>query len=241
MKLGQSFLGIAPEAFQPIDIDLAGRKAFAMIDPQMPVPTEHQRIVASEFVGINDRASADRLDRPIQQTLGRHIPDHLDLHDPVSLENSEDGDLSSRTTSTFSLASASEVGLIQFDLAVHQQLAIQIGQNRTAQNRDGLEHGGITQPDLLRNLAARELYFKELDDPQPALIRNSQPIDPSAREIVECIIAPLTAIPLARDPVDFSAPTACTENTAIFCTRFFKEQPGSIFRFTDELKSLEFH
>jgi len=241
MKLGQPFLRIAPEAFQAVDIDLAGRKPLAVIDSQMPVPTEHQGIVASEFVGIDNRASADRLDRHVQQTLGRNIADHLDLHDPVSLENSEDGNLSGCASTAFALASASEVGLVQLDLAGHEQLAVQVGQNCPAQDGDGLEHGRITQPDLLSDLPAGQLHLKELQDPQPALVRNSQPTDPPAREVVERITAALTAVPFAHDPVEFSAPAACTENTAISCTRFFKEQSGSIFRFSDELKGPELH
>ena len=241
MKLGQPFLRVAPEALQAVDINLAGGKAFAVIDSQMPVATEHQRIVASEFVGVDNRASADCFNGPIQQTLGRDIPDHLNLYDAVSLENAEDGDLPRCASTAFALASASEVGLVQLDLSVHQQLAIQVGQDRPPQNRDGLEHSRITQSDLLSNLAARELYFKELDDPQPALIRNSQPVDPSAREVMERIATAFTAVPFVNNPIDFSAPTPCTENTAISCTRFFKEQAGSIFRFSDELKGLELH
>jgi len=241
MKLGQSFLCIAPEALQAVDIDLAGGKALPMIDPQMPVSAEHQGIVASELIRVDNGTPADCFNRHVQQTLGRDIPDHLDLHDPISLENTEDGDLSSRAPSASPLASASKVGLIQFNLTVHQQLAIQLGQNGPAQNRDGLQNRRITQSDLLSNLTARELYFKELDDPKPALIGNSQPIDPSARKIMKRITAVFTAVPFAQDPVDFPASTPCTENTAIFGTRFFKEQSGSIFRFTDEFKGLEFH
>jgi hypothetical protein len=55
------------------------------------------------------------------------------------------------------------------------------------------------------------------------------------------ITAAFAAVPFAQDPVDFPASTPCTENTAIFCTGFFKEQSGSIFRFPDELKGLELH
>jgi len=73
------------------------------------------------------------------------------------------------------------------------------------------------------------------------LIRNSQPVDPPARKVMERVAAAIAAVPFARNPVAFSAPTACTENTAISCTRFFKEQAGSIFRFSDELKGLELH
>ena len=241
MKLGQPFLRIAPKTFQAVDIDLAGREALAMIDSQMPVSAEHQRIVAAEFVGIDNRAPADRLDRHVQQTLRRDISNDLDLHDAVSLENSEDGDLPGRASSAFPLASASEVGLVQLDLSVHQQLPIQVGQDRQAENGHGFEHGRITQSDLLGDLAARQLHLKELDDPQPLLIRNPQPVDPPARKVMERVAAAIAAVPFTRDPVAFSAPTACTENTAISCTRFFKKQSGSIFRFTDELKGLDLH
>jgi hypothetical protein len=241
MKLGQPFLCIAPEALQAVDIDLAGGKALPMIHPQMPVSAEHQGIVAAELIRVDNGAPADCFNRHVQQTLGRDIPDHLDLHDPVSLENSEDRNLPGRAATAFALASAPKVGFIQFNLTVHQQLVIQLGQNRPAQDRDGPQHGRITQPDLLGDLSGRQLHLKKLDDPQPALIRNSQPIDPSAREVMKRITAALAAIPLAHNPIDFSAPTACTGNAAIFRTRFFKEQSGSMFRFPDELKGLELH
>ena len=79
----------------------------------MPVSTEHQGIVASELIGIDNGAVADGLDHPIQQALGRHISNPFDLDDAISLENSEDGDLSGRASPSFALASASEVGFIQ--------------------------------------------------------------------------------------------------------------------------------
>jgi hypothetical protein len=241
MKLGQPFLRIAPEALQAVDIDLAGGKALPMIYPQMPVSAEHQGIVASELICVDNGTPADCFNRHVQQALGRDIPDHLDLHDPVSLENSEDGDLSSRAATAVALASAPEIRLIQFNLTVHQQLLIQLDQNRPAQDRDGLQNRRVAQSDLLSNLAGRELHLKELDDPQPALIRNSQPIDPSARKVMKRIPAAFAAVPFAQDPIDYPASTPCTENTAIFCTGFFKEQSGSIFRSPDELKGLELH
>jgi hypothetical protein len=212
-----------------------------MIHPQMPIPTEHQGIIASELIRVDNGAAADRFNCHIQKALSRNISNHFDLHDAVSLENAEDGDLSSRASTPFALASAPEIGFIQFNLPCHEQIAVQMGQDRPPQNRDGLEHGRITQPDLLGDLSGGQLHLKELNDPQPPLIRNSQPVDPSAREIMERITAPLAAVPLADDPVDFSASTPCTENTAILCTHFFKEQSGTTFGFSDELKRLELH
>lgn len=241
MKLGQPFLRIAPKAFQPIDIDLAGGEALAVIDSQMSVPAEHQSIVAAELVGVDNRASANGFDGHVQQTLRRDISNDLDLHDAVSLEKSEDGDLSGRASTAFPLASASEIGFVQFNLTPQKKIAVQVSQDCPPQNRDRLERGRITQSDLLGNFAAGQLHLKELEDPQPLLIRNSQPVDPPARKVMERVAAAIAAVAFARDPIAFSAPTACTENTAISCTRFFKEQSGSIFRFTDELKGLELH
>ncbi len=41
MELDQPFLGIAPETFYPINIDLPTGKSFRMINIQMPVTAEH--------------------------------------------------------------------------------------------------------------------------------------------------------------------------------------------------------
>jgi len=241
MELGQPLLRIAPESLQAIDIDLAGGKALAMIHPQMPIPTEHQSIIASELIRVDNGAPADRLDRHVQQALGRDISNHFNLHNPVSLKNAEDGDLPGRASTPFALASAPEVGFVQFNLTGHKKLAVQMGQDCPSQDRDGLEHGRIAQPYLLSHLAGGQLHLKELNDPQPALIRNSQPVDPPAREVMERVATPLATVSLAHDPIDFSASTPCTKNAAIFPTRFFKEQSSSIFRFTDEFKGLELH
>jgi len=241
MKLGQPLLGITPETLQAVNVDLAGGKPLAVIYPQVPVATEHQGIVAAEFVGINNRATADGLDRHVQKTLGRDIPNHLDLHNAASLENSEDGDLPGGPSTPLAPASAPKVGFIQFNLPFEEQLPIQVRQDRQPQDGDRFEHRGITQSHLLGDPAARQLYFKELNDPQPALIRNSQPVNPSTGEVMERVTTTLAPVPSAHDPVDFLAATPCTKNTAVFCTRFFKEQSGSIFRFSDELKGLEFH
>lgn len=50
---------------------------------------------------------------------------------------------------------------IQFDLASHEQIRIQLGQNRKPQDSHRLEHDRITQPDLLSNSSGGKLHFKE--------------------------------------------------------------------------------
>lgn len=241
MKFGQPFLCVAPKTLQTVDVDFSGGKAFPMIDPQMPVATKHQRVVTSKLVGIDDRAAADGLDGHIHQTLGRDVSNHFDLHNAVSLEDSEDRNLPGRPATAFSLAAASEIGLIQFNLARQEQLPIHMSQGGPSKQGDGLQDRWIAQSDLLSNPAGRQFDLKELDDPQPAFIRNSQPVDPPTRKVMERITTPLTAVSSAQEAVVFPASAPCTKNTPIFCTRFSKEQSRSIFRFTDELKGFQFH
>ena len=50
MKFGQALLCVIPETLQAIDINPARGETFSMINPQMSVTAEHQRIVASEFI-----------------------------------------------------------------------------------------------------------------------------------------------------------------------------------------------
>lgn len=209
-----------------------------MIDSQIPIAAEHQRIIASEFIGIDNRASSDRFNRHLQQTLGRDIPDPFHLDDPISFQNPKNRRLPGGSTAPFALAFVSEIGFIQFDLARHEQIRIQPGQNRKLQDSDRLEHGRITQPDLLGNSSAGELHFKKFDDPHPFLKWNSKSINPSTGEIMERITISPAAVALPDNSIDPSIPTSCTKNTAIFPTRFYKEQSGSILRSPDELKAL---
>lgn len=89
-----------------------------MIDAQMTVSTKHKSIVASEAIGVNDGPSPDRLDCHIQDFLSGEVRHYLSLHHTVSLENTEDGNLSCGTTASLTLSAAPEVGFIHFDFAV---------------------------------------------------------------------------------------------------------------------------
>ena len=45
MELNEPLLSVTPEPFNAIDIDLAIAKVFAMVKIDMPVATEHKRII----------------------------------------------------------------------------------------------------------------------------------------------------------------------------------------------------
>ena len=99
----------------------------------------------------------------------------------------------------------------------------------------------ITQPRLLRRLARRNLQFKQLDQPQPALECNPQLAEPSSRKVMKRIATSFTTIPFADNPVDFIAVTAGAKNTAIFPTLFSKVQPSSILGFKQFFKAFNVH
>jgi len=54
MEFGETFLGIAPEAFQTLNINFARGKSFPMVNAPMAVSAEHQGVITPEFIGVND-------------------------------------------------------------------------------------------------------------------------------------------------------------------------------------------
>ena len=241
MKLSQPLLGITPKTFQTVDVNFSMGEAFSMIYSQMPIPAKHQCIIASEFICVDNGAPTNRFNSHIQKTLSSDIPKNIHLYDAISLEDSEDWDLSSSPSATISFSSFSKVGFIHFDFPYQEQIRVSLGQDGQSDNGKGFENRRIAQSYLLGNLTGRNFHLKEFDDPQPAFIGDSQPVDPTSCKVMKGITTAFTAVPFIDDSVYFSASTTCTKNKAIFPTGFFKEQTGSIFRFTDEFKGLELH
>ena len=58
MELNDSLFCLAPESFKAVNVDFPPIKSLPMVDPAVPASTEHQRIIASEFVRMHNRASS---------------------------------------------------------------------------------------------------------------------------------------------------------------------------------------
>ena len=159
-----------------------------MIHLQVPISAEHQAVVALELVGVDNGSSADLLDREPHQRFGRNIRNHGNLNNAVPLQDSEDGHFAGRPSSTFSLALAAKVSLIQFDLPAQQSLGIaSVAQDRKTNGPHGFIHCPVRQTHLLRHLTDRNLQFKELDQGQPLSAGQSPLVDPPSRKLVEGI------------------------------------------------------
>lgn len=191
MVLDESFLGPAPESLHAVDVDLAGREIFPMVHLQMPVAAEHEAVIASELVRVNDRPPADLLDGEPQKGLCRYIGHDIHLNQAVSLQNAKDGDLAGSASSPVAFSSAAEVGLIQFDLSAQKRGDILgMAQNAHANRVHGTIDGLIRQFHLSGHLVDRYFQFKELEEGQPLDTAQASVVDPATGEVMERIIAP---------------------------------------------------
>ena len=59
MEFLEPLFGLAPEPFDPVDVDFPIGKAFAMIDPFMTKSVHHQSIITSEPIGVDQTSPLD--------------------------------------------------------------------------------------------------------------------------------------------------------------------------------------
>jgi len=241
MKLDNSLFGITPKPFQTINIYPPRRKPPLMVHSQMPIATKHQGIITSKFIRIDNGSSSHFPDGHVQQRLRRHVLDHLHPHRPISLVNAENRDFPGCPSASLPFPSASKIGFIQLNFALEKSFFALAAQKGQTKYRDGSENSWITEANLLGNLPCREFHFKEFDNPEPFLIRDPELVNPSVREIMEAVFAPLTSIPFVGNSINFSAAATCTKNRVTFPTRFFEKKPSPIFRFCNKFKGLKFH
>lgn len=238
VKLGKPFLGVTPEAFQAVNINLACCKSFSMVNPQMAIPAEHQGIIAPEFIGVNYRAASDHLYGLVKQAFGSDVLNHRHLHFSVSLEYTEDRNLACRSPATLTFSTAAEIGFIEFDLAGGPEIAFSCQQGVSDQMTHPQDRR-IAQTDLRGHLVRGDIEFKELYDPQQLFQRYPALSNPPVREVMKGVSAAFTAEFLAFQAIDFIALTGAAENMAIFPAEFPEEQSGPVFCFPYEFKGFE--
>src|SRR6476620_1087428 len=89
VMLDELALRVAPEPLEPIDVHLAPTEVPSVIDLEVPVPTEGERVVRGPLVRVDERAALDPPERLIAQRLRTAVGDHTDLHVAVALEDAE--------------------------------------------------------------------------------------------------------------------------------------------------------
>jgi len=167
MVFDQPFLGVAPESLDAVDVNFPGGESFFMVDFEMPIPTEHQRVITPIFVCVHDGSPSHRFDCERKQSLGRDIFDSLNLNHAIPLKYAKYGHFSRRTPSSFAFSLTSEIRFIELDFTAEKVMIRRVGHQRQSNDCNGLKHGGITKPDLLCDLPGTKIKLEEFDHPQP--------------------------------------------------------------------------
>lgn len=89
MMFNQSLFGVRPKTFQAININFSQSKTLTMVDPQMPISTKHQGIIASEFIRIDNTSSSDQFNGHVQKGFGSYVWNHIDFNHAITLQNAE--------------------------------------------------------------------------------------------------------------------------------------------------------
>jgi hypothetical protein len=232
-----SFFGKTPESLHPIDIDLTGGEELFVVDFDVAVSAEHEAVVAFEFIGIDDTASANSFHGEVEQGVCRDIVDYLDFDHPLALQDTENRYFIVCSSAPFPLSSSTEIGFIHLNLSTEQRCPFRgTGHDRFPDHRDRFEDCWITEPHLSSDLACRQLKFKEFYDPQPVPGGYLNGIDPASTKVMECVSTTLTAKPSANDSIYLVASTSTAETTVVFPTCFCQKTPGSMFSLYKELK-----
>ena len=166
-----------------------------MVNFNMPVPTKHKGVIASELVSVDNTASSHRLDREIQERLSSDIFERFDLYHAITLKNTEYRHFVGGSTTSWAFSAASEVALIHLDLTAEKLRSIGGMRHNSHTDRvHGFQHSGVTQAHLLCDTSGRQLYFKELDYPQPLCAGDVDSIDPSTAEVMKPVATTPTAV-----------------------------------------------
>lgn len=89
MIFHQRFFRKGPESFNPVDVDFSLFERALVVDSEMPVSAEHERIIPTPFVSTGDWTVPGILDGFIQQRFSYPICENADGNFPPALQDSE--------------------------------------------------------------------------------------------------------------------------------------------------------
>jgi len=187
----QTFLGKAPETFEPVDIDLAaGIDLVAVVDFEVALAAEYQGIVDMELVRVDDASPANLLHRHAYERLGFDVGDDLYVDESVPFQDAKHGNLSCSSAATFPFAPAAEVGFVELDLTAQERFCIGcVSEYGSTNNHDNSVSDLVGNCHLLGDLPGGKLQLEELDDPEPLVAGKVDEIEPPSREVVERVPA----------------------------------------------------
>ncbi len=109
-------LGLVQKIYNRIDVVLSVHEPFRMIDPHVVEIGDIQRIIAPESVRVHDTVRQDHTIHDGEKRRAPGVGDHDRVDPSTSLQQAENRDFASSTSTTFAFPDSSEIALIDFNL-----------------------------------------------------------------------------------------------------------------------------
>jgi len=184
-----AFLGVTPEALQPVDVHSATREVFPVVHAKVSVAAEHERVVALVSVRVDDASPTNLLDRESQHILCPGGGKHFHEDSSLPLQNAENRDFAGGASSPFPFSLPSKIRFVDFDFTAKGHVVGGMRQDGGTDRVDGFIRRIVGEAKLLSDLSDGEFQFEELDETQPLSGGKIPLVDPAAREVMEGIAA----------------------------------------------------
>ena len=113
--------GLVPEVLDPVDMVPFLDEFLGMVDPVMPELGDIENIVGAEAISIDDTVGFDALMNNTEQCLRLGIRDRDRVGSSAALEQAKDRNLVCCAASPVALPTASEIALVDFNLAIEKR------------------------------------------------------------------------------------------------------------------------
>jgi len=213
----KSFLSIAPEPFEAVNVDSPFNEIFTMVQVKMSIATKHERVIDFEFIGIDNATSSYFFNGKAQYRLSLDVWDYLHIDFPLSFQDAEYRYLIGGSTATLAFVSAAEVGFIEFHFTSQQLLGIlSMSDNSRPQGGNSFIGGVVGDTQLLGHLSCGYLQLKKFNHPQPLSTREMAMVDPPATEVMKSIFASAASTASIRQTIEFPTVTTRTNSLLVF-------------------------
>lgn len=199
-------LGIAPEALEAVDVHSPAAEPSGVIDSQVAIAVEGERIVGVEFVGVHEGAPLDQLHGFVHERVSGDIWNHRNQDLALPLQDAEHRNLPRGSATTPTLPSPAKVGLIGFHF-LSEQLGLLFSKYRSTDRRERPQHSRITNPRSRGRLKSAHFQLEQLEEPQPGDGCHARFGKPGAGEISERVTTPTAAISSFLKAIDDSERT----------------------------------
>gem|GEM_PF-4016059 len=183
----------------------------------MTIATKHKGIVSLVAISIYNTSAPDFLNSKVKQSFGSDIGNNLDTNYTIAFQDAEYRDFTSCSASSFSFATTTKVGFINFYFSTEKNIGVlRMSENSHSYCINSFVDRIVAHGKLSGYLASGYFQFKELYYSEPLTVRKIPVVNPPPTSIVEGVIASRTSIPSIAQSVKFSLPASRAKSVPHF-------------------------